>query len=164
MAGLTLGASITVAGSSTVGEVAVGALSSGAGNAANQLISQGEIKGGELLNSTIIGGVSGPLSVKGGMLVEKSGANAIKAIESEATSTIANAKNIAYSQVEQTGAKMGGKHAKQQVNKEANSYYVCRRKYQAADRRLSLGKEIFRTVRCREPLRYASRTSTSHGA
>lgn len=54
------------------------------------------------------------------MLVEKSGANAIKAIESEATSTIANAKNIAYSQVEQTGAKMGGKHAKQQVNKEAN--------------------------------------------
>lgn len=49
MAGLTLGASITVAGSSTVGEVAVGALSSGAGNAANQLISQGEIKGGELL-------------------------------------------------------------------------------------------------------------------
>ena len=44
------------------------------------------------------------------------------------------------------------------------SYYVCRRKYQAADRRLSLGKEIFRTVRCREPLRYASRTSTSHGA
>lgn len=120
MAGLTLGASITVAGSSTVGEVAVGALSSGAGNAANQLISQGEIKGGELLNSTIIGGVSGPLSVKGGMLVEKSGANAIKAIESEATSTIANAKNIAYSQVEQTGAKMGGKHAKQQVNKEAN--------------------------------------------
>ena len=45
-----------------------------------------------------------------------------------------------------------------------NSYYVCRRKYQAADRRLSLGKEIFRTVRCREPLRYASRTSTSHGA
>ena len=127
--GLTLGASIAIAGSTTAGEAAVGALSSGAGNAANQLISHGEIKGDELFCSTIVGAVSGPLSAEGGKFVEKCGDNAIGAIKSETANTIANARSLASSQVEQTGAKMGGKYAKQQVKKvtseiikEANSY------------------------------------------
>ena len=117
MTGLTLGASVAIAGSTTLGETAIGSLSSAAGNAANQLLSQGEIKSDELLYSTIAGGISGPLSAKGGMLVEKGKTNAIEAIESKTANTIANARNFAYSQVEQTGAKMGGKYAKQQVNK-----------------------------------------------
>ena len=120
VAGLTLGASVAIAGSTTLGEVTVGALSSAAGNAANQLISQGEIKGDELFCSTIVGGVSGPLSAKGGKFVDKCGDMAVETIKSETANTIANARNLAYSQVEQTGAQMGGKYAKQQVNKETS--------------------------------------------
>jgi RHS repeat-associated protein len=116
--GLTLGVSTSVTGWTIAGNMAAGALSSGAGNAANQLISNGEINSDGIVKSTVTGAISGAIGSVGGKMVNKSGEKAIGAIRTKADNTIANAKNIASSRVEQTGAKMGGKYAKQQVNRE----------------------------------------------
>ncbi len=101
---------------------------SSAGNAANQLVSQGEIKGDEVAFSFVVGAASGPMGSVGGKLVNQCKDVAVGTIKNETENIVANARNLAYSQVEQTGAKMGGKYAKQQVHKvtseiikEANS-------------------------------------------
>ena len=120
MTGLTLGASTAITTSSVAIDASISALSSGAGNAANQLISKGDINSNEVGNSVVDGALSGAIGSVGGTLVNKCGKMAEGAIAAKAENTIANARNIAYSQVEQTGAKMGGKYAKQQVNKETN--------------------------------------------
>jgi hypothetical protein len=99
----------------------IGALSSGAGNAANQFISKGEVNGREVAGSMAVGASSGAMGAVGGAFVNKSGEKAIGAITTKAENTVANARNLAYSQVEQTGAQMGGKYAKQQVNRETGN-------------------------------------------
>ena len=119
--GLTLGASTTITASSVAFDVSIGALSSGVGNAANQFISRGNIDRHEVTGSMVIGASSGALGAVGGTLVNKSGEKAIGAITAKAETTVANARNIAYSRVEQTGAKMGGKYAKQQVHRETRN-------------------------------------------
>ena len=119
--GLTLGASTAITGWSMAGNMAAGALSSGAGSTVNQIISHGEINTNDIVKSTVTGAVSGAMGAMGGKVVNKSGEKAINAITAKAENTVANARNIAYSRVEQTGAEMGGKYAKQQVNREAGN-------------------------------------------
>ena len=119
--GLTLGASTAITGWSMAGNMAAGALSSGAGSTVNQIISHGEINTDDIVKSTVTGAVSGAMGAMGGKVVNKSGEKAINAITAKAENTVANARNIAYSRVEQTGAEMGGKYAKQQVNREAGN-------------------------------------------
>ena len=119
--GLTLGASTTITASSVALDASIGALSSGAGNAANQFISKGEVNGREVAGSMAVGASSGAMGAVGGAFVNKSGEKAIGAITTKAENTVANARNLAYSQVEQTGAQMGGKYAKQQVNRETGN-------------------------------------------
>ena len=120
MAGLTLGASTAITTSSIAVDASISALSSGIGNATNQLISKGDINSNEVENSLVGGALSGAMGSVGGTLVNKCGKMAESTIAAKTKNTIANARNLAYSQVEQTGAKMGGKYAKQQVNKETN--------------------------------------------
>ena len=120
MAGLTMGASTAITTSSIAVDASISALSSGIGNATNQLISKGDINSNEVENSLVSGALSGTMGSVGGTLVNKCGKMAEGAIAAKAENTIANARNLAYSQAEQTGAKMGGKYAKQQVNKETS--------------------------------------------
>ena len=127
--GLTLGIATSITASSVITDASISAMSSSTGNAANQLISQGEIKGDEVAFSFVAGAASGAMGSVGGKLVNQCKDAAVATIKSETENIIANARNLAYSQVEQTGAQMGGKYAKQQVKKvtseiikEANSY------------------------------------------
>ena len=82
-----------------------------------RILGYSEINSDDIVKSTATGAISGSIGTVGGKVVNKSGEKAIGAITAKAENTIANARNIAYSRVEQTGAKMGGRYAKQQVNK-----------------------------------------------
>ena len=118
--GLTLGANLGVGAA-----VAIGASSSAVGNATNQMVSKGKVDTGEVVNSTLVGGVAGGIGNAAGSYVNKLGRNVIKEIETKAANTVANARNIAYDQVKNSlnpggePVKMGGKYAKQQINKIA---------------------------------------------